>query len=125
AGRPAPAGGPGAAPGTAACGRRAGGGTAADPAGDLQAPAGAPGGRAGARRARGAAADLRPRPGPAGRARRLARPVPGAVERPPRRTRQTSGRDGGTVMTDLGSYVELDGRPAVRFERTFPHPVER
>ena len=28
-------------------------------------------------------------------------------------------------MTDLGSYVELDGRPAVRFERTFPHPVER
>jgi uncharacterized protein YndB with AHSA1/START domain len=28
-------------------------------------------------------------------------------------------------MTDLGSYVEHDGRPAVRFERTFPHPVER
>jgi uncharacterized protein YndB with AHSA1/START domain len=28
-------------------------------------------------------------------------------------------------MTDLGSYVEHDGRPAVRFERTYPHPVER
>lgn len=28
-------------------------------------------------------------------------------------------------MDDLGSYVEHDGRPAVRFERTYPHPVER
>ncbi len=28
-------------------------------------------------------------------------------------------------MTDLGSYVELDGRPAVRFVRTYPHPIER
>jgi uncharacterized protein YndB with AHSA1/START domain len=28
-------------------------------------------------------------------------------------------------MDDLGSYLEHDGRPAVRFERTFPHPVER
>jgi uncharacterized protein YndB with AHSA1/START domain len=28
-------------------------------------------------------------------------------------------------MTDLGSYVEHDGRPAVRFERIYPHPVER
>lgn len=26
---------------------------------------------------------------------------------------------------DLGSYVEIDGRPAVRFERVYPHPVER
>jgi uncharacterized protein YndB with AHSA1/START domain len=25
---------------------------------------------------------------------------------------------------DLGSYVEHDGRPAVRFERVYPHPVE-
>ena len=28
-------------------------------------------------------------------------------------------------MTDLGTHIEYDGRPAVRFERTFPHPVER
>jgi uncharacterized protein YndB with AHSA1/START domain len=28
-------------------------------------------------------------------------------------------------MDDLGSYLEFDGRPAVRFERTFPHPVAR
>ncbi len=28
-------------------------------------------------------------------------------------------------MTDLGTYVELDGRPAVRFVRTYPHPVEQ
>ncbi|WP_409332080.1 SRPBCC family protein [Trujillonella humicola] len=27
--------------------------------------------------------------------------------------------------TDLGTYVEHDGRPAVRFVRTYPHPVER
>ncbi|MCK9898187.1 SRPBCC family protein [Frankia sp. AgB32] len=26
---------------------------------------------------------------------------------------------------DLGSYVEVDGRPAVRFERVYPHPIER
>ena len=26
---------------------------------------------------------------------------------------------------DLGSYHEQDGRPAVRFQRTYPHPVER
>jgi uncharacterized protein YndB with AHSA1/START domain len=28
-------------------------------------------------------------------------------------------------VTELGRYVELDGRPAVRFERTYRHPVER
>jgi uncharacterized protein YndB with AHSA1/START domain len=28
-------------------------------------------------------------------------------------------------MDDLGTYLELDGRPAVRFERTYPHPVDR
>jgi uncharacterized protein YndB with AHSA1/START domain len=28
-------------------------------------------------------------------------------------------------MTDRGSYLEYDGRPAVRFERTYPHPIER
>lgn len=28
-------------------------------------------------------------------------------------------------MTDLGTHIEYDGRPAVRFERTFRHPVER
>ena len=26
---------------------------------------------------------------------------------------------------DLGSYIEHDGRPAVRFERTYPHPIDR
>ncbi|MCF6522142.1 SRPBCC family protein [Streptomyces sp. JJ36] len=26
---------------------------------------------------------------------------------------------------DRGSFTEHDGRPAVRFERTYPHPVER
>ncbi len=28
-------------------------------------------------------------------------------------------------MTDPGTYVELDGRPAVRFVRTYPHPIGR
>jgi uncharacterized protein YndB with AHSA1/START domain len=28
-------------------------------------------------------------------------------------------------MTDLGTYVEHGGRPAVRFERTYAHPVDR
>ena len=28
-------------------------------------------------------------------------------------------------MTDRGTHIEHDGRPAVRFERTFRHPVER
>jgi uncharacterized protein YndB with AHSA1/START domain len=27
--------------------------------------------------------------------------------------------------TDTGSYLEIDDRPAVRFERIYPHPVER
>lgn len=27
--------------------------------------------------------------------------------------------------TDLGTYVEHAGRPAVRFVRTYPHPIER
>ena len=26
---------------------------------------------------------------------------------------------------DLGSFIELNGRPAVRFERLYPHPIER
>ncbi len=26
---------------------------------------------------------------------------------------------------DLGSHIEFDGRPAVRFERLYPHPIER
>jgi len=28
-------------------------------------------------------------------------------------------------MTDRGTYVEHDGRPAVRFTRSYPHPAER
>ena len=28
-------------------------------------------------------------------------------------------------MTDPGTYVEIDGRPAVRFVRMYPQPVER
>lgn len=27
--------------------------------------------------------------------------------------------------TDLGSYVEIDGRPAVRFVRAYPHPIAK
>jgi len=26
---------------------------------------------------------------------------------------------------DLGTYIDHDGRPAVRFERTYPHPIAR
>jgi len=29
------------------------------------------------------------------------------------------------AMKDLGTYLEYDGRPAVRFVRTYPHPAER
>jgi uncharacterized protein YndB with AHSA1/START domain len=28
-------------------------------------------------------------------------------------------------VDDLGTYIQHDGRPAVRFERTYPHPAER
>jgi uncharacterized protein YndB with AHSA1/START domain len=28
-------------------------------------------------------------------------------------------------MTDLGTFLERDGRPAVRFVRDYPHPIER
>jgi uncharacterized protein YndB with AHSA1/START domain len=28
-------------------------------------------------------------------------------------------------MTDSGTYVEIDGQPAVRFVRTYSHPIER
>lgn len=28
-------------------------------------------------------------------------------------------------MNDFGTYLEFDGRPAVRFERHYPYPVER
>lgn len=28
-------------------------------------------------------------------------------------------------MTDRGTFIEYDNRPAVRFQRTYPHPVER
>jgi uncharacterized protein YndB with AHSA1/START domain len=27
--------------------------------------------------------------------------------------------------TDLGTYIEHNGRPAVRFVRTYPHPIEK
>jgi uncharacterized protein YndB with AHSA1/START domain len=29
------------------------------------------------------------------------------------------------TITDPGTYLELDGRPAVRFERVYDHPIER
>jgi uncharacterized protein YndB with AHSA1/START domain len=29
------------------------------------------------------------------------------------------------LASDLGTYVEHEGRPAVRFVRTYPHPAER
>jgi len=28
-------------------------------------------------------------------------------------------------MSDYGTYETIDGRPALRFERSFPHPVEK
>jgi uncharacterized protein YndB with AHSA1/START domain len=28
-------------------------------------------------------------------------------------------------MTDLGRYIEIDGRPAVQFARVYPHPIDR
>lgn len=28
-------------------------------------------------------------------------------------------------MTDLGTYLEIDGRPAVRFQRSYDYPIER
>jgi uncharacterized protein YndB with AHSA1/START domain len=28
-------------------------------------------------------------------------------------------------MMDLGSFIQYGGRPAVRFERTYPHPIDR
>jgi uncharacterized protein YndB with AHSA1/START domain len=31
----------------------------------------------------------------------------------------------GATMTDLGQYVERDGRPAVQFVRTYPHAIDR
>ena len=27
--------------------------------------------------------------------------------------------------TNRGSYLEVEGRPALRFQRTYPHPVEK
>jgi uncharacterized protein YndB with AHSA1/START domain len=39
---------------------------------------------------------------------------------------EVNGRRGGVgAEADLGSYVEQEGRPAVRFVRTYPHAVER
>jgi uncharacterized protein YndB with AHSA1/START domain len=29
------------------------------------------------------------------------------------------------LTTDLGTYVEINARPAVRFERIYPHPIDR
>jgi uncharacterized protein YndB with AHSA1/START domain len=29
------------------------------------------------------------------------------------------------LTSDLGTYIEHEGRPAVRFVRTYPHPIER
>ena len=34
-------------------------------------------------------------------------------------------RDLMDLSQDLGSYLEVAGRPAVRFERSYPHPIER
>ena len=66
-------------------------------------------------------ASTRSTPGP-DRARRLARPLPAAVEREPRRARPAPRPKGLTVY---GTYETYDGKPAVRFERVYPHPVER
>src|SRR3954452_11571369 len=92
------------------------------PARHLQAPQGAARGGARPGPPGGQPARLRARPRPDPRARRLARPLPAAVEREPRRARPPP-RPEGLIM--YGTYETYDGKPAVRFERVYPHPVER
>src|SRR4029450_2344427 len=52
---------------------------------------------------------------PARRARRL----------PRHRSRHRSRHRRDFAMTDRGTYVEHDGRPAVRFTRRYPHSADR
>src|SRR5262249_41825335 len=100
----------------------------------LEAPARPARGRAGPCHRRRATPDLPARPPPVPLARRLARTVPAPLERPARSAGAPSRRNGrprpaeGAVMidaTEYGTYIEYDGRPAVRFVRTYPHPIER
>ena len=71
---------------------------------------------------RGPAPRVRDRPRSAGRARRLAGAVSRAVGREPRCPRTPPRKE--TRCRRRAPITELDGQPVVRFERTFPHPVQ-
>src|SRR3954451_1294708 len=118
----APAGDPRSPARGGALGRRARRLRGADAARRLQAPQGAARGRARGRPRRRQAPPLRAAPRAARRGRRLARPLPRVLVRPSRRPGATPG---GEPMRTDGAYVHEDGRPALRFERRLPHPIER
>src|SRR3546814_20705573 len=102
--------------------RRSRGRAEAQPARRVEAPAGAARRGAGRRASRRPAADVPPAAGAAGRDRRVAGALPPAVDpltRPPRWI------PGGEPMTRDGELMDIDGRPALRFERTYAHPQER
>src|SRR6476620_9774162 len=113
---------PGRHAGLRALGRRAGRTAAAQPAGGVQAPARAARGGTGRGAARRAAARVPRAHGPAGGDRRLAGALPPAVEPEARRARPAS-RRGGNM--NEGTAQPLDGRSLIRFERRYPHSMER
>src|SRR5215211_1259069 len=122
AGRAEPPDDPGRAPGRRAAGGRPGRAPPAQPARRVEAPAGAAGGGAGGGAERRPAPALPHPAGTAGRDRRLARALPAPVEPVARRPGPPPG--GGT-MTKEGTLVHIEGRPALRFERRYAHPLER
>src|SRR3954467_8673001 len=134
-GRAHPPADPGAAPRALAPGRRARRPARHQPARRLQAPARPARRRLRLRARRRSAPHLRAAPRAARRARRLARAVPAAVGRPPRRTRAPSRRkrrkDAGmspetrTTHPADGTLETRDGRHVMRYERRLAHPVER
>jgi uncharacterized protein YndB with AHSA1/START domain len=81
---------------------------------------------------RSSASHLLSRPCPTCRTRFVARSVPAIVEPPPGPAGGTPRRKSPTLtepdrggIADLGSYIEFDGRPAVRFQRTYRHSIQR
>src|SRR5437764_10466565 len=93
------------------------------PAHGLEAPPGPPRRRHGRRPCRRAASLLPPRAGRAGRARRVAGPVPEAVGRQAGRPRGPLGEKGAEVMSD-GTIEQAGGMVTFRYERHLAHPVE-
>ena len=112
--------------------RRARRGARAHPAVDVQAPSCAPRRRVGDRPGGRASPVVQPARRAARRARRLAGPVPldvGVTPRPPRRPSRhhagsTQPDDKETPMS-ADQFLTLDGRPTVRVERRYPHPIEK